>query len=355
MSRPAIARINLENLRHNFRLLKKHAGASAIMAVVKANAYEHEMFLIAPALFNEGCRSFAVTDAPEGAELRAILGSYQKVEITLLAGIFDKEDAELARQNKLTPAITEQAQIRLLQAAGFQGSVWMKIDSGMNRLGAANPELLLNLCDEADIKVRGIMSHLACADEPKHSMNLQQAEKFNNDCDNIAPDLPRSLLNSAGLISTPEHRLDIVRPGIALYGAEPVVEKPIGLKPVMTITGEIMQVRNISAGSSVSYGATFIAEKAMKIAVVGLGYADGIPRGLSNHGHVFSNGETFPIVGRICMDYTMIDVSDSDAKQGDKVEFWGEHILANEVAQSLDTISYTLFTGVGERVRRKMV
>lgn len=325
------------------------------MAVVKANGYGHELFLIAPALFNEGCRSFAVTDAPEGAELRAILGSYQKVEITLLAGIFDKEDAELARQNKLTPAITEQAQIRLLQAAGFQGSVWMKIDSGMNRLGAANPEQLVHLCSEASIRVRGLMSHLACADEPNHPMNQQQVERFNNDCDNIAPDLPRSLLNSAGLISTPEHRLDIVRPGIALYGAEPVVEKPIGLKPVMTITGEIMQVRDVSAGSSVSYGATFIAKKAMKIAVVGLGYADGIPRGLSNHGHVFSNGETFPIVGRICMDYTMIDVSDSDAKQGDKVEFWGEHILANEVAQSLDTISYTLFTGVGERVRRKMV
>ncbi len=325
------------------------------MAVIKANAYGHEMFLVAPALLEEGCNSFAVTDASEGTELRSILGFYKKIQIVLLSGIFDAEDAELACQHQLTPNVTELRQIKLLQEAGFKGDVWIKIDSGMNRLGADKPKKLFEACHQAEINVCGLMSHLACADEPDHPMNRQQAERFNKLCDQIAPELPRSLLNSGGIISMPEYAFDVVRPGIALYGAEPVVERPIGLKPVMTLTGEIMQIRDISAGAPVSYGATFLAKQAMKIAVVGLGYADGVPRALSNHGQVFLNGCKQAIVGRVCMDYTMIDVTGTDAKPGDAVEFWGENILANDVASSLDTISYTLFTGVGERVRRKAV
>jgi len=355
MPRPAKALINLEHLRHNFQLLKKSAVGSDMMAVIKANAYGHEMFLIAPVLLEEGCRSFAVTDASEGSELRAILGFYQDIEITLLSGIFDAEDAQLACQHKLTPTLTELWQITFLQEAGFQDQVWIKLDSGMNRLGAENPEQMFAACKQADIGVRGLMSHLACADEPNHPMNQQQVEKFNRTCEQTAPHLPRSLLNSAGMISMPESSLDVVRPGIALYGAEPVPDHPIGLKPVMTLMGKIMQIRDIPAGASVSYGATFTADKPTSIAVVGLGYADGLPRGLSNTGHVFCNGKKLPVVGRVCMDYTMIDVTDHDAKQGDTVEFWGEHIQANDVADSLGTISYTLFTGVGERVRRVAV
>jgi len=355
MPRPAIARINLNHLRHNYQLLKKHAGDSTVMAVIKANAYGHEMFLVAPTLFEEGCRSFAVTDAVEGAELRSILGFYQRLEITLLSGIFDLEDAELACQHELTPTVTELSQIKLLQKAGFQGKVWIKIDTGMNRMGAENPQAMLEQCVQKNIAVLGIMSHLACADEPNHPMNRQQSARFNECCDQIAPDLPRSLLNSAGLISMPECRSDVVRPGIALYGAEPIQGDPIGLKPVMSLRGTIIQVRNIPAGASVSYGATFTAKQATKIAVIGLGYADGVSRNLSNLGHISMNGQKLPIVGRVCMDYTMIDVTGTEAKQGDAVEIWGEQILANDVADSLNTISYTLFTGVGERVRRMPV
>ncbi|GAV19734.1 alanine racemase [Mariprofundus micogutta] len=355
MPRPAITHIHLDNLRHNYRLLKRTAKDSEIMTVVKANAYGHELFLVAPALLEEGCTSFAVTDATEGCELRSILGFYKKIEIVLLSGIFDEEDAELACQHQLTPTISELQQVHLLKQAGFNGNVWIKIDSGMNRLGAKTPKQILEACFQAEINVCGLMSHLACADEPNHQMNQKQAVAFNEMCDQISPELPRSLLNSAGIISMPEHTYHTVRPGIALYGAEPVAAQPIGLKPVMTLTGEIMQVRDIPAGVSVSYGATFTADQAMTIAVVGLGYADGVPRSLSNHGHVFIHSQKLAIVGRVCMDYTMIDVTDTDTKPGDAVEFWGENILANDVARSLDTISYTLFTGVGERVRRKAV
>jgi len=355
MSRPAIARINLDHLRHNYQLLKQRVGHSEIMAVVKANAYGHGLHLVAPTLFEEGCRNFGVTDATEGSELRAIIGKKNSAEITLLSGVFDEEDAGLCLDRRLTPAITEPHQVELLTKAGFNGDIWLKFDSGMNRLGAASPTELFSIANESGLHVRGFMSHLACADEPEHPMNLAQAKSFLETCNLISPDTPKSLLNSAGLISLRNYAFDVVRPGIALYGAEPVSDQPMGLKPVMSLSGEVMQVRDIPVSGSVSYGATFTADKPMKVAVVGMGYADGVPRKLSSLGAVFIRGQKHPIIGRVCMDYTMVDISNSEIQLGDHVEFWGEHITANEVATQLDTISYTLFTGVGERVRRQAV
>jgi len=154
------------------------------------------------------------------------------------------------------------------------------------------------------------------------------------------------------MVNMPEHSMDIVRPGIALYGAEPIPAQPLGLKPVMQVSGAVMQIRAISAGAQVSYGASFKADKAMRIAVVSMGYADGLPRALGNHGHAFFAGQKLAIIGRVCMDYTMVDITNVNIQPGAEVEFWGENILANDVAASTDTISYTLFTGVGARVQR---
>ena len=355
MSRPAIARINLDHLRYNYRLLKRRAGSSKIMAVVKANAYGHEQYLVAPTLFEEGCRNFGVTDAREGSELRAIIGESETAAITLLSGLFDMDDAELCTDHNLTPVITELHQIKLLTKAEFSGDIWLKFDSGMNRLGAADPATLFALAQQANLQLCGFMSHLACADEPEHPQNRMQAENFTELCNRISPQTPKSLLNSAGLISLPDCRFDTIRPGIALYGAEPLADQPMGLKPVMKLTGEVMQIREIQAGATISYGASYRVDSAMKIAVICMGYADGIPRALSNLGAVFIRGEKHHIIGRVCMDYTMVDISSSNVQVGDQVEFWGEHISANEVATQIDTISYTLFTGVGERVRRKAV
>ncbi|MDQ6996616.1 MAG: alanine racemase [Mariprofundus sp.] len=355
MSRPAIARIHLNNLRYNYQLLSNHAGNARIMAIVKANAYGHGLNLIAPALFGAGCRCFGVTDAKEGAKLRDILGNEDKnrdSEITLLSGIFDREEAALIAKNLLTPVITEPEQVDILQHANFHAPIWIKVDTGMNRLGAQAAKILINQCREADIEVGGIMSHLACADSPEHPMNLQQVNAFNDLRDHNAPNLPASLLNSAGMVTMPKYCMDIVRPGIALYGSEPVPDQPLGLKPVMSLTGAVMQIRDISAGAQVSYGATFHAEKAMRIAVISLGYADGLPRALGNRGHAFFAGRKLAIVGRVCMDYTMLDITDVAIHPGDAVEFWGDNLLANDVARSLDTISYALFTGVGARVQR---
>lgn len=322
------------------------------MAVVKANAYGHEQYLVAPTLFEEGCRNFGVTDATEGSELRAIIGELESTAITLLSGLFDEDDAELCVDHRLTPVITEPYQIKLLTKAEFSGDIWLKFDSGMNRLGAADPVELFALAESSDLHICGFMSHLACADEAEHPMNLAQANSFLEICNHLAPETPKSLLNSAGLISLPDHTFEVVRPGIALYGAEPVADQAMGLKPAMTLTGEVMQRRDIQPGDAVSYGASFTAEQPMSIAVIGMGYADGIPRPLSNRGTVFIRGQKYPVIGRVCMDYTMVDISNSEVQAGDQVEFWGEHISANEVAAQIDTISYTLFTGIGERVRR---
>jgi len=324
------------------------------MAVVKANAYGHGLHLVAPQLFDAGCRRFAVTDATEGAQLRQLLNS-DTAEIALLSGIFDREEATLATETALTPVITHPDQIAMLKAAGFHGAVWIKVDTGMHRLGAEDPQALRHHCQRAAIQLRGMMSHLACADTPEHPMNRQQAERFARLCQQTDSLLPHSLLNSAGMISMPDQMGSVVRPGIALYGSEPVQSHPIGLKPVMSMQASVIHIRHIDAGESLSYGATFTASGPMRIAVVSAGYGDGIPRALSNCGEAIYRNHILPITGRVCMDYTLLDATGTDIKPGNRVEFWGDQLPANSVASLIDSISYTLFIGVTQRVARVAV
>ena len=351
--RPAIANINIENLRHNYRLLSSRAKPAKIMAVVKANAYGHGLAPVSSALFDEGCRHFSVTDASEGMELRELLPEAES--IVLLSGIFDAEDAELACKQALTPTITSKHQLELLQSAGFSGSVWIKINTGMQRLGADNPAQLMDQCRANGIKIAGIMSHLACADTPEHPLNRAQAEEFSTLCQQLDPKLPASLLNSAGLVALPDEMHDFVRPGLALYGAEPVATEPLGVRPVMQLTGQVMHVREIATGVSLSYGASFTAPGDMKIAVVSLGYGDGLPRSVSNCGQAYAKGMLFPIVGRVCMDYCLIDCTTNHLEPGDTIEFWGDKLTASTVSDLAGTIPYELFTGVGKRVCHRVV
>ena len=351
--RPAIANINIENLRHNYRLLSNRAGPAKIMAVVKANAYGHGLSLISSALFDEGCRDFSVTDANEGRELRQLLPGAES--IVLFSGIFDNEDARIASEQALTPTITNNHQLKLLEKAAFSGSVWIKINTGMQRLGADDPAQLMALCHASSINIAGIMSHLACADTPEHPLNRAQAEEFSSLCQQLDPKLPASLLNSAGLVALPDEIHNFVRPGLALYGAEPVAMEPLGVRPVMQLTGQVMHVRDISKGVSLSYGASFTASDNMRVAIISLGYGDGLPRILSNCGHASMQGVLFPIVGRICMDYCLIDCSAKRLEPGDSVEFWGESLSASTVSDLADTIPYELFTGVDRRVCRMAI
>ncbi|HCS12961.1 MAG: alanine racemase [Zetaproteobacteria bacterium CG06_land_8_20_14_3_00_59_53] len=358
MSRPVVAYIHLANLRHNYRLLNRLAAGAQVMSVIKADAYGHGLRLVAPALQKEGCHSFAVTNAEEGAVLRGIIG--RGSAITLLSGIFDQEGAALCCLQHLTPALTEHGQVKLLHEAGFHGQAWIKVDTGMNRLGTQDVPGLYDACKTAGIGIAGLMSHLACADEPEHALNAVQVERFERIAASLPADTPKSLLNSAGLISIGRRTTyDVVRPGIALYGAEPVASMPIGLKPVMSFCGSVIQLRDIPAGESVSYGASFITSKPVRIATISTGYADGLPRLLSNQGLTACVGTSgtaiLPIVGRVCMDYCLLDASGCDIETGMQVEFWGEHVSAAKVAEQVGSIAYELFTGISSRVPRQAI
>ncbi len=358
MSRPAIATIHLGHLRHNYRILKKKAKNATVMAVVKANAYGHGLDVIAPVLLDEGCRSFAVTDAEEGLRLRRIVGD--RPDIVILSGIFDQEDAGLCLKADLTPVVAEPWQINRLKSISFAGRVWLKVDTGMHRLGCEDVARMFAACREQGMHIAGMMSHLACADDPDHPLNHRQATAFHQYLAALSEPVPASLLNSAGLVTMREHVMDVVRPGIALYGAEPVRNRLLGLQPVMQLTSRIMQVRTVRKGESVSYGAAFTAREDMRIAVAALGYADGLPRSLSNCGMAMAVNQQgkkaiLPVTGRVCMDYCLLDTSHVPLATNDMVEFWGGAMPAVEVARQADTIAYELFTGVGERVMRKAV
>jgi len=348
--RPAIAYIHLQNLLHNYRLLRQRAGHAQIMAVVKADAYGHGLKYISQTLQQAGCEFFAVTDACEGEKLRAYLG--EKATITLLSGLFESGEAEVCQTHKLTPVLTEEKHVQWLSKQGFTGQVWLKVDTGMQRLGAEQPKKLMQSCQQHHIALAGIMSHLACADTPEHPLNIVQADAFYQLHQDIAPHLPASLLNSAGLIALPQHKHDIIRPGIALYGAEPIASEPLGLKPVMQLSGQVMQIRDVESGSTLSYGASYTAEEDMRTALICVGYGDGLPRALSNQGYAEFQGQHLPVVGRVCMDYCLLDITDASLEVNDTVTFWGETLSPNTVADLLDTIPYTLMTGVNQRVHR---
>jgi alanine racemase len=343
-------------LAHNYNILRQKAGDSSIIAVIKANAYGHGIEAVATALHDEGCTSFAVTDAEEGTKLRNILPK-TNCDILILSGIFDSNDALLAKQHHLTPVITGTKQLQLLTSSQFTGSVWLKVDTGMNRIGASGLDHLITEVSNSAVQLAGIMSHLACADTPLHPLNSIQADAFETIQSNTHAPL-YSLLNSAGIITHPSSAYGAVRPGIALYGAEPVPTQPLGLKPVMQLSAQIMQIRLIQAGESVSYGATWIAKETTHVAVVGLGYADGLPRLLSNQGEAWHSSGHLPIIGRVCMDYCLLAVDSNKVKEGDEVIFFGfEHgaPLANDVAIQCQTIAYEIFTSISPRVTRHYI
>ncbi len=355
MSLRPIARIDLAALRRNFSLLSSLAGAARVCAVVKADAYGHGLRLVAPALAAAGCDSFAVTDANEAALLRELIGA--KPDILLLAGVHDGEDAKACAECDLKPVLHDPSQIERLAQAGFSGAAWIKAETGMHRLAADNLAGMAGAMAQNNIRLAGLLSHLACADEPEHPMNreqltrLTQARRELAQAGLCAPDAPLSLAASGGLLHLPEARLDLVRPGLALYGCDPAGRNR-ELQPVMQFEAPVLQVHALAAGESVSYGATFTAREPMRIAVLRAGYADGAPRALSNRGHVLLHGRRLPVIGRVCMDYAIIALEDVEARTGDLARFWGAGIPAEQAAQATNTIPYTLFTGVGARVPR---
>lgn len=349
MGRPATATINLDALRHNYRIAQqlsaRSTGNGQVMAVVKADAYSHGATACAIALADMAS-GFAVACIEEALELRA---AGIKQPILLLEGFFEPSELAMIDQYRLDTVIHHQYQIDALVAHPLDHPVrlWLKMDSGMGRVGFTPDEYrrawgqLNGLSFVNDIV---LMSHFACADESDNDHAQQQLTMFNA-CTHGLPG-ERSFCNSAGLVALKEARGEWNRPGLLLYGVSPFpkahgIEQ--NLKPVMELSSAIISIKEIPAGSPVGYGSQWITQRPTRIGVVAIGYADGYPRHAANGTPVFINGCRVPLVGRVSMDMLTVDLTDlPDVQIGDRAILWGEELPINEVAQGAGTIPYQL-------------
>ena len=353
MPRPIRARIHLDAVRHNYRQAKTFAPGARALAVVKANAYGHGAVAVARVLAEEA-DGFAVAYLEEALELRE---SGIRAPILLLDGIFSPDEMAILDRAGLTTVIHSRLQLDWLLAARPERPLdcWLKMDSGMHRMGFA-PEDFSAAC--AELKdcphVRGLvlMSHFARADEPDHDYTEQQMRVF--ELATAATRAPRSLSNSAGVLVWPRAHGDWTRPGIMLYGASPLGdEHPSAalLRPAMTLESALISVRDLDPGEPVGYGGRFVCECPTRVGVAAIGYADGYPRHAPDGTPVAVRGCMTRIVGRVSMDLVTLDLTGiEDAAIGDPVELWGGQVSANAVAAASGTIAYQLFTNINRRV-----
>jgi alanine racemase len=350
--RSATLRVDLDALAQNYRALRARAEPAQCAAVVKANAYGLGVERVAQRLEREGCRTFFVATFAEARELRAIVTA--AAEIYVFEGAVDGAVAAL-RELHARPVLNTLEQVERWQGSGAAA---LHFDTGMNRLG-------LGLADVAALAKRRdltagialVMTHLACADEPEHPLNREQCERFERLRAQL-PAAPTSIGNSAGTLLGEPYCGDVARPGIALYGGNPFSDRPNPMAAVVTLTAPILQLREIQEPQPVGYGATYLASPPARIAVVGLGYADGYPRNLGNRGTAAVQGRRVPVVGRVSMDLMTVDVGalPRDAvRVGDSVELIGPTVGLDEVAAEAGTISYEILTGLGSRPMREYV
>ena len=354
MPRPIQAHIDLSALQHNLQVARR-ATSARIMAVIKANAYGHGLLRVAEAL--NSADGFALLDIRDAVQLRE--AGFRQT-ILLLEGFFSADDLPLAAEYDLTYVIHNAKQIAMLEAYPRRGTlqVWLKVNSGMNRLGF-NPQEIPAVMEKlkAHPAVRDItlMTHFSQADEAAGVAEQMDVFKVVAAPYRVA----RSLANSAALLRYPATHADWVRPGIMLYGASPFAHgdgtqssaQQLGLKPAMTLCSEIISVRELKAGDRVGYGGLFRAENAMRIGVVACGYADGYPRHAPTGTPILVEGLRTRTLGRISMDMLSVDLSALPAADvGCRVTLWGEGLPVEEVAHAAGTISYELLCGLTARV-----
>jgi alanine racemase len=354
--RPLVATVDLAAIRHNYALAKRCASGRRAFAVVKANAYGHGIREVVTAL-REEADGFAVACLEEAAEVRALHGT---ARILLLEGCFEPAEYLIAAQLGLDVAVqgAEQAEALLAATLSRPLNVWLKLDSGMHRLGFGAREVRdwhARLQGAAQVAELNLISHFACADESGHPLTAQQLETYRSLAD--LPFAQRTLANSAAILSLPQAHMDWVRPGIMLYGATPFADRSaaaLGLQPAMTLTAQLIAVREVPAGESVGYGATWRASRPARIGTVSCGYADGYPRHAPAGTPVVVRGQRAPLAGRVSMDMLAVDLTDlPEARVGDAVELWGAQLPIDEIAQACGTIGYELLTKVTQRVPRR--
>ncbi|MCI0667859.1 MAG: alanine racemase [Methylococcaceae bacterium] len=350
----AHAVLDLSAPRHNLAEIRRHAPDSRIMAVIKANGYGHGLLRIAKAL--RGADAFAVARVEEGIRLRE---AGIRERIAVLEGFTSGEELELVRRHRLEPVVHSLYQVEMIEAAtGIAAlGVWLKLDTGMNRLGFTVEQFLpaLRRLEECPI-VRtpiSLMSHLAKADELDSTETERQLSVFHRVTEGLEGE--RSIANSAGILGWPGSRSDWVRPGILLLGVSPFQHRKgldHNLRPVMTLQSRLIAIKNIAAGDAVGYGGRWVAPAATRLGVVAIGYGDGYPRAAGSGTPVLIGTARAPIVGRVSMDMLTVDLSRCPAAAiGDPVILWGEGLPVEEVAECAGTIPYTLLCAVTQRVR----
>jgi len=354
------ALIDTAALRHNLGTIRAYAPGSKVMAVIKANAYGHG--LVSTALALADADAFAVARLEEGIALRA---AGVRAPIVLLEGVFSAEQLAEAAHHRFELVVHDPLQIKLLEAHrdARRFIVWIKIDTGMNRLGF-RPEAFPNaLARLRALKVPAlelrVMTHLARADELEEPMTGKQLTRFESAlAENGIASGPQRLVtsigNSAAILGTPDAQGDWVRPGLALYGVSPFGNETAythGLKPVMTLETTVLTVRDVKRGETVGYAGAWRAERDSTIAILAAGYGDGLPRHLPNGTPVLIGGARYDLAGRVSMDMIAVDVTGAPkVATGNKGIIWGEGLPVEEVATHANTIPYELLCGVSQRV-----
>lgn len=350
MSNRPVAWIHLDAIQHNFDLARRCAPTSKRVAMVKANAYGHGIALLAAHL--QDVDAWGVARVCEAEELRGLQATQP---IVVFHGFNDAAELDRCRQLDLLPVVHSEYQLELLREQGQQDlPIWLKLDSGMHRLGFT-PARFTAILAASEFAVTCILSHLANADQPDHPHNATQLARL--DAVLAQHDLVCSMANSGAILSLPASHHDWVRPGIMLYGCPPGKAPVAELQTTMTLTAPVLTIKDIPPGEAIGYGGIWQSRTRARIAVVGIGYADGYPRELPAGVPVYIKGRTWPIVGRVSMDTLMVDVTSPDdgieVDAGDTVELWGEHLPIQQVAEQIGTIGYTLMSRLTGRVTRK--
>ena len=353
--------IDLGALRRNYLLLRERAAPARVAGVVKADAYGLNAQRVVPVLYSAGCREFFVAHFDEALSLKGCLA--EDARIFVLNGLLPGDEV-IASRKGIVPVLNSLEQVANWAAVAASSNRTLpgivQFDTGMSRLGLSDPEITQLLADRSllsGIDVLFVMSHLASADEPE---NTQNAEQFGRMAKLIAefPDAPMCFANSGGIFLTNTYHGQLVRPGVALYGAAPSSVGANPMQPVVSLGVAVVQTRTVPAGTRVGYGGTYTAPRDMRLATISAGYADGLPRSLSDNGAAYYNSVRLPIVGRVSMDSMTIDISalpPETLKLGDIVEIIGPHQTLEMLASDAGTISYEILTRLGHRYRRRYV
>jgi len=350
----AHAILDLDAIQHNLSVVRRKAPDAKIMAVIKANGYGHGLLRIAEALTNVD--AFAVARVDEGVRLR---NAGIKNRIVVLEGFTYTEELDELINYQLDSVIHSDSQLDILESRAEQSqiAVWLKCDTGMNRLGFKAKyvdSVFQRLAECAIVKQPiNLMTHLANADDKNDDTTLRQIRLFNE----LTSKYPgqRSIANSAGILGWKEALTDWIRPGVMLYGISPFPEltgQALGLRPVMALHSRLIAVKPIERGDTVGYGNSWRCEKPTTLGVVAIGYGDGYPRHAAPGTPVLVNGKRVPLIGRVSMDMITVDLGvDAFEQPGDAVILWGEALPVEEIAHCANTIPYTLVCGVTQRVQ----